>query len=821
MTVTTVPVSCDIGLVNAAEFTSASLVFTPSGPDYDTASNDTFPAHPVSVELDAAGLGTANLWPVDLGAQNSHYAVTLVGTFVSNGAATSRAYSLGSIRPQSGTTPNLADLLAQSSGGITAGSTIYATLADAVAAAVAAAAAAENSSNQATVAAIAAGAPIVTSLPSPIPANDTVVVLQTASGAVVYQVEGGAWVSQGWLSTPGFDTIAAMAAADGFIDGDYITVNEGDNGEPETFQYVAASALTPDDALVVDAAGMGAGQLVSTRTVYSDYAEAKADSRTFDAGTVLSIRGVTGTLTATDGAGNWNGTNAGGQEFIAWSLIGDVRLWGASGDGAIDDTAAIQSALDAVGNIFVPAGTYLQETITLNGPTRIAGAGDDVVTFRAKSSIGQNNMFYASGVDGIHITGCGFDMQNDVITGDRGNAYLENIFCFVSCKNVHIHNNYFSKAVNYTIIFNAALGAETENVHVWGNRFENGARGAVFSARYGRNIHVYKNSMHNVCNEALSGIAFDKSIAISGVIGCWIEDNYVFQDISGGGTIIVEYQDRQSEDVVISGNRVVGATENSFKVGASVGVKAFGNSSINCGAVGFYIEGCYDFDLSGNFFDGSDANAVRLYEDAQTSRQNKNIRIRGNTFKNSNTGGYTLGVPNGASGVDNSYHIACRQSLDIYIQDNKFVDDGASTSGGIWMQALDRYWIEENDLLQTKSGIVTLYNTATTGTNYNIENNKGMQTTDEGDATIASGTDHIDIVPDTVKEGSSPVIECSLRGPLNGNAAYLFASVTGTATFAVYARTAAHGVPTTASNIAVRWRWSVKDCKGVFGKTAA
>lgn len=138
MTVTTVPVSCDIGLVNAAEFTSASLVFTPSGPDYDTASNDTLPAHPISVELDAAGIGTANLWPVDLGTRNSHYAVTLVGSFVSNGANTSQAYTLGIIRPQSGTTPKLADLLAQSSGSVTVGSRIYATIADAVAAALAA-----------------------------------------------------------------------------------------------------------------------------------------------------------------------------------------------------------------------------------------------------------------------------------------------------------------------------------------------------------------------------------------------------------------------------------------------------------------------------------------------------------------------------------------------------------------------------------------------------------------------------------------------------------------------------------------------------------
>ncbi len=136
-------------------------------------------------------------------------------------------------------------------------------------------------------------------------------------------------------------TVSEMALIDDLADGQICVVL----ATGEAFKYVAGSVAVADGALVVDAAGMGAGRLVSTRTTYADYAEAVGDARTFTAGTVLTIKGVTGTLTATDAAGNWGVPNAGGQEFIAWSLTGDVRLWGVA-EGS-DCTAAIQRAINS------------------------------------------------------------------------------------------------------------------------------------------------------------------------------------------------------------------------------------------------------------------------------------------------------------------------------------------------------------------------------------------------------------------------------------------------------------------------------------------
>ncbi|MFU1606603.1 hypothetical protein ACM25O_09080 [Sulfitobacter pontiacus] len=143
--------------------------------------------------------------------------------------------------------------------------------------------------NQSQVAAIAAGAPLVTTLTDPVPANDTVEILQASAGGQVWQVVGGAWEIVGWLTKPEFPDISAMAAASGLIDGQRATVKDGANGQSEDFDWVAGSSLTADGALVVYGVG---GQWVSKRTVYSTVAEMLADVRSgFPAETVFVAQG--------------------------------------------------------------------------------------------------------------------------------------------------------------------------------------------------------------------------------------------------------------------------------------------------------------------------------------------------------------------------------------------------------------------------------------------------------------------------------------------------------------------------------------------------
>lgn len=412
MTATTVSVTCDISQVDAAEFAGARLDFKPSSADYDTAGGDTFPAHTVSVELDASGVGVADLWPVDLGTRNSHYSVTLVASIRSavNGAIVSAEYHLGTIRPQSGTTPNLADLLAQSSGGVTVGSTIYATLADAVAAAVAASVVAENSSNQATVAALAAGAPIVTSLPSPVPADDTIVILQTVSGGVVYQVEGGSWVSKGSLSQPIDAT--SVAAAGAVMDSELTsltgvkTLTVPDNTTVSAFGASLIDDASSADALVTLGLTATAAELNYADGVTSpiqDQLDGKANTSH-----THSIANVTGLQTALDarpgrnliinGSGRINqrgyvsGTaTVGSNKFTLdrWFVVTSGQSLTFTGTGAGRTmTAPAGGVAQVIEGANIVGGTYVinwtgTATCTVNGVSRSKG---DTFTLTANTN---------------------------------------------------------------------------------------------------------------------------------------------------------------------------------------------------------------------------------------------------------------------------------------------------------------------------------------------------------------------------------------------------------------------------------------------------
>ena len=136
---TIVSITCDVSQPDGTEFLTARLEFALSGPDYDTASGEAIPAVTTYVDLDASGQGEADLWPVDLGTRNTFYSVVLRWSVLRDGRTSEVVSTLGRIQPQAAGGQTLADLLAQSSGGIVVGSVIYETLADAVAAALAAA----------------------------------------------------------------------------------------------------------------------------------------------------------------------------------------------------------------------------------------------------------------------------------------------------------------------------------------------------------------------------------------------------------------------------------------------------------------------------------------------------------------------------------------------------------------------------------------------------------------------------------------------------------------------------------------------------------
>lgn len=148
---------------------------------------------------------------------------------------------------------------------------------------------------------------------------------------------------------PRFATIAEAAAHTGYTDGGFAIIIP--TGEP--FTYDAASTATADGALIVVAAA--GGRLISGRTIFSSFAEMTAtDNRTFTDGTILTIPAIGAVYSATDSTGDVS--NAGGQSFNVEQ--GDIRAYGAAGDGVTNDKAIIDTHNVAGAPVDLGGATY-------------------------------------------------------------------------------------------------------------------------------------------------------------------------------------------------------------------------------------------------------------------------------------------------------------------------------------------------------------------------------------------------------------------------------------------------------------------------------
>jgi hypothetical protein len=89
----------------------------------------------------------------------------------------------------------------------------------------------------------------------------------------------------------------------------------------------------------------------------------------------------------------------------------DARDHGATGDGATDDTAALQAALDAVGArggiVFLPPGVYVTRRLTLRSRVHLRGAGGDSTVLKLRA-----------GANSAILESEGFDR----LTGTRSDA---------------------------------------------------------------------------------------------------------------------------------------------------------------------------------------------------------------------------------------------------------------------------------------------------------------------------------------------------------------------------------------------------------------
>ena len=340
-------------------------------------------------------------------------------------------------------------------------------------------------------------------------------------------------------------------------------------------------------------------------------------------------------------------------------ILSDFKVvtdFGATGDGATDDTSALQAALDTAGMIVFPPGNYLiSGLLTLSANTCLKGAGVGVTrlfsntdhTFFSFEDVG-NICIEGFTVEGIHPGGTGNNTTFDGVNGLNLLGVQRNFW---------ICNNEFKNITGRAIV----LSNDHEDVFIKNNRIENaligifhfkGQKGAVIEgnvirdcrvsgiflddATTGDTVLTAKQPLwHSISHNVILGTGFDPvntgtGIGVSAVIGVVIQGNVIDDLGDPGVNVAIGILANTGQDDLFTTERLV----------------IDGNTVSNCSGSGYFIQAAFTTVLSNNVAQDNNQWNVALPSAAEivvrsepsTLRPANTVIVDGNAVANTGAG---------------------------------------------------------------------------------------------------------------------------------------------------------------------------------------
>ena len=365
----------------------------------------------------------------------------------------------------------------------------------------------------------------------------------------------------------------------------------------------------------------------------------------------------------------------------------NATAWGATGDGATDDRAALQNAIDNAGgrDVYLPAGTYLLTPsggLLLNFSSKnlrhFYGDGDKTIIKVVNSGNPNYGMYVDGGAAGLIFDGFKFDMNSaNQASGNNYGWYVRNT------SRIKIRDIWGINSRGTFVWITEIAGETTQDISVSNCIFDGTTLLAAVSVDSGRDIFIDGNiitntgvvgidietasgttlkNVHVTNNKLRSCYAGIQNYGGNTSRGILIANNLIDTTTTGSG---IRVYSSAAKECVVANNVVLNAFTHGIHLESAVGVSVMGNTVWNSGIQnsgtygGITLDGATECLVAGNLCSDNQGTKTQDYGIYEIAPANNNLLV-GNQLRNNGTtgilkvGATTIRVGNLAGGGEDT-----------------------------------------------------------------------------------------------------------------------------------------------------------------------